>query len=107
MTKRERYLKALRNEQVDELVWAPNFDYWMAQNTASGTLPAEFIGMSRNDIVRAIGGYIWNRQSAIRSVVDPSVKCSSRQEDEATVQEWETPSALFARCTPRRRASPK
>ena len=50
MTKRERYLKALNNEPVDELVWAPNFDYWLAVNTAEGTLPERYAGMSRNDI---------------------------------------------------------
>ena len=27
MTKRERYLRALRNEKVDALVWAPNADF--------------------------------------------------------------------------------
>jgi hypothetical protein len=29
-TKRERFLKALRNELVDEMVWVPNLDYWLS-----------------------------------------------------------------------------
>ncbi len=74
MTKRERYLKALRGEPVDQLVWAPNFDYWLSVNKAEGTLPAKFSGMSRNDIVRAIGGTIWNRVGGVTQVRDPSVK---------------------------------
>ena len=32
MTKRDIYLKALRNEKVDQLVWVPNFDYWLHVN---------------------------------------------------------------------------
>ena len=73
MTKRERYLQALRNRPVDELVWAPNFDYWLYVNSAEGTLPEKYRGMSRNDIVRTIGGYIWNRAGGIRILRDPSI----------------------------------
>lgn len=74
MTKRERYLKALRGEPVDQLVWAPNFDYWLNVNKAEGTLPAKYKGMSRNDIVRAVGGTIWNRTGGVTQVRDPRVK---------------------------------
>jgi len=91
MTKRERYLRALRNEQVDELVWAPNFDYWLAVSRAEATLPEKYEGMSRNDIVRAIGGYIWNRAGGIRAVLDGSVKSKSYSENGMTVHEIETP----------------
>jgi len=79
MTKRERFLQALRNMPTDELVWAPNFDYWLNVNTAEGTLPAKYVGMSRNDIVRAVGGCIWNRAGGIRILRDPS-----------TGERWET-----------------
>jgi len=91
MTKRERYLRALRNEQVDQLVWAPNFDYWLNVNTAEGTLPARYAGMSRNDIVRAIGGYIWNRASGIKSVLDRSVEFFQDENPERLVYEYRTP----------------
>ena len=91
MSKRERYLRALGNEPVDELVWAPNFDYWLAVNTAEGTLPERYAGMSRNDIVRSIGGYIWNRAVGLRVVVDPSVKEQWRSENGASIHEIETP----------------
>ncbi len=91
MTKRERYLRALRNEPVDRLVWAPNFDYWLAVNRAEGTVPPAYNGMSRNDIVRAIGGYIWNRASAIRTVLDPSVRSEWTQEGDASVHWFHTP----------------
>lgn len=74
MTKRERYLKALRGEPVDQLVWAPNIDYWLNVNKAEGTLPTKFSGISRNDIVRAISGTIWNRTRGFTQVRDPRVK---------------------------------
>lgn len=91
MTKRERYLKALRNEQVDSLVWAPNFDYWLKVNTAEGSLPEKYKGMSRNDIVRAIGGYIWNRQPGIRSVYDKSIKTKTTKTPDSSITEIITP----------------
>lgn len=92
MTKRERYLRALRNEAVDELVWGPNFDYWLHVNRAAGTLPPRYREMSRNDIVRAIGGYIWNRTSGHRQVVDPSVRTvQERAPDGARITEYHTP----------------
>ncbi len=91
MTKREIYLKALRNEKVDTLVWAPNFDYWLRVNTAEGTLPEKYRGMSRNDIVRAIGGYIWNRQPGIKSIEDKSVKTEVKKTDDARIVEKITP----------------
>lgn len=91
MTKRERYLKALRNEQVDELVWAPNFDYWLGVNQAEGTVPKQYEGMSRNDIVRAVGGSIWNRAAGIKTVLDESVKETYREENNLHVHELQTP----------------
>jgi len=91
MTKRERFLKALRNEPVDELVWAPNFDYWLHVNTAEGTVPGRFEGMSRNDIVRAIGGYIWNRATGYKLSYDRSVKEQTTSVDGDVVHEFHTP----------------
>ncbi|MCM8759972.1 MAG: hypothetical protein NC906_09420 [Candidatus Omnitrophica bacterium] len=91
MTKRERFLRALRNENVDCLVWAPNFDYWLHVNTHEGTLPEKYKGMSRNDIVRAIDGYIWNRQPGIKSVYDSSVKTKTLSTDEGIITEIITP----------------
>lgn len=91
MTKRERYLRALRNEPVDELVWAPNFDYWMAMNWANGTAPKKYEDMSRNDIVRSIGGCIWNRAVGLKTVTDASVRSRAFEENGARVHEVETP----------------
>ncbi|MCX7705152.1 MAG: uroporphyrinogen decarboxylase family protein [bacterium] len=91
MTKRERFLKALKNETVDCLVWAPNFDYWLHVNTAEGTLPEKYRGMTRNDIVRAIGGYIWNRQPGIKASCDSSIKTKKIDTDETTITEITTP----------------
>lgn len=91
MTKRERYLRALHNQTVDELVWAPNFDYWLRVNTAEQTLPEKYRGLSRNDIVRAVGGYIWNRSSGCKTVIDKSVKEKWTDLGDKAVQEIATP----------------
>lgn len=91
MTKREKYLTALRNEPVDELLWVPNFDYWLAVNTAEDTLPPKYRGMSRNDIVRSIGAIIWNRAAGLKPVVDPEVKDHWRDENDLRIHEVSTP----------------
>lgn len=91
MTKRERYLRALHNEPTDELVWAPNFDYWLAVNKAEGTLPEKYAGMSGNDIVRAVGGTIWRRVGGLKTVMDAGVKKKSGSFDGTTVDEIITP----------------
>ncbi len=91
MTKRERYLRALRSEPVDALVWAPNFDYWLNVNRAEGTVPPAYADLSRNDIVRAIGGYIWNRAGAIKTVLDPSVRTEWTDEGVSRVHWYHTP----------------
>lgn len=91
MTRRERYLAALRNQLVDELVWAPNFDYWLHVHTAEGTLPGKYRGMSRNDIVRAVGGYIWNRTGGAKAVLDASVKQTWLDQGETWVHGIQTP----------------
>ncbi len=74
MTKREKYLKALNNEVVDEIVWAPNFDYWLQYNKKANTIPEKHSGKSRNDIVRDIGASLWSRTSGVKAELDSSVK---------------------------------
>ncbi|MGD0089232.1 MAG: uroporphyrinogen decarboxylase family protein [Planctomycetota bacterium] len=91
MTKRERYLAALHNQLVDELVWAPNFDYWLHVSTAEDTLPRRYRGMSRNDIVRAVGGSLWNRTGGAKAVLDPRVKQTWHEQGETWVHEVQTP----------------
>lgn len=91
MTRRERYLAALRNEPVDALVWAPNLDYWLRVSQAEGTLPERYRGMTRNGIVGAIGGTIWSRASGIRTVLDPAVRERWRSEDGHRIHEIDTP----------------
>ncbi len=91
MTKRETYLAAIRGEHVDALPWAPNFDYWLAVNTAEGTLPAKYRGMSRNDIVRAIGGTIWNRVEGLSPVREKTIVDRVFTDGPNTIHEINTP----------------
>lgn len=92
MTKRERYLKALRGKTVDQLVWAPNLDYWLNVNKAEGTLPSKYRDLSRNDIVRSVGGYIWNRADGLAITRDAAIRETRRNEpDGMIVHEVTTP----------------
>jgi len=91
MTKREKYLRALSNERTDELVYAPNFDYWLACAEKERTLPSRYEGMSRNDIVRSMDAYIWNRCAGLREVVDASVKYTLKRVGRDDVTEIMTP----------------
>ena len=91
MTKRQRYLEAMQLRPTDQLVWAPNFDYWYQINSKQKTLPKQYVGMSRNDIVRQIDAYLWARAPGLRSVLDSSIKTSSFVEKENTITEIHTP----------------
>jgi hypothetical protein len=91
MTKRERYLKALRNEKVDGLIWVPNFDYWYQVNKARGTLPEAYRDLSRNDLVRAIDATIWNRVNGLKTIRDASVKESWHVQSDHSIHLFETP----------------
>jgi hypothetical protein len=91
MTKRQRYLKALRNQKVDSLVWAPNFDYWLHYHSSNKSVPAKYKGMSRDDIVRAVGGSIWNRAAGLRIVYDQKVRETSTTFNGSIIHEFCTP----------------
>lgn len=67
MTKRERYLTVLRKEKADRLSWVPNFDHWLSMNSQHHTVPDLYADMTRNDIVRTVGGTIWARCGLLRS----------------------------------------
>jgi len=91
MTKRDRFLRALRNEPVDRLVWAPNIDYWFGVNRAEGTIPARYAGASRYDIIRDLDAYIWARAPAMKTVRDPSVVERKIQDGDSEIHEFQTP----------------
>ena len=91
LSKRELYMRALSNEPVDELVWAPNFDYWLTINTQEDTLPDNYKGLSRNDMVRAVDGYIWNRACGLKESFDGSVKEVIKDEGNYLIKELSTP----------------
>jgi len=88
---RQRYLDTLRRKPADGWVWAPNFDYWLAYNTRAGAVPAKYRGMSRNDIVRTVGGAIWNRCSCLKTTYDSSVAVRRYQTSDGNAVEYETP----------------
>jgi hypothetical protein len=91
MTNRERMLFGLSGRQPDRIAWAPNFDWWLAINSRNGTIPDEYIGLSRNDIVRKVGASIWSRAGLIDSNGSPEVKTKSHIEGDKTYTIYETP----------------
>jgi len=91
MTNRERMLIGLSGGKPDRIAWAPNFDWWLSINTRMGTLPSEFIGLSRNDIVRKVGAAIWARAGLMGSKGSPEIKTRSDTEGNKTYTIYETP----------------
>jgi len=84
-------MRALRREPVEALTWAPNFDYWYAVNTANGTVPPEYAGLSCNDLLRAVGGTIWRRVCVVASAYDESVTITEEEADDLRITRYRTP----------------
>jgi len=91
INRKDQYMRALRREPVDALTWAPNFDYWYVVNTANGTIPPEYRGLSCNDIIRAVGGTIWRRVTVVASRYDESVTISTEEQGNRIVTRYRTP----------------
>lgn len=91
MTNRERMLLGLSGGQPDRIAWAPNFDWWLGINSRNGTLPEEYRGLNRNDIVRKVGAAIWSRAGLIGSNGSSEVKTKSHTEGDKTYTIYETP----------------
>jgi len=91
INRKDQYMRTLRREPVDVLTWAPNFDYWYYVNTANGTVPPEYQGLSCNDVIRAVGGTIWRRVTVVESAYDDSVTISREEHDDKIVTRYRTP----------------
>lgn len=91
MTRRERYMAILNKSKADTITWAPNFDHWLNVNRTNGTVPDEFKGMSRNDVVRAVDATIWARTGMIESE-RPNVHVRREEDPGKTIRTvYETP----------------
>ncbi|HEY3415263.1 MAG TPA: uroporphyrinogen decarboxylase family protein [Armatimonadota bacterium] len=91
MTRREAYLGALRRQEKMPLTFVANFDHWYGVNTANGTIPEEYRGLSNNEITRAVGGTLWRRVSLVRSTLDPSVTVETEDLGENLITWFRTP----------------
>ncbi len=91
MTNKERMLLGLNGGQPDRIAWAPNFDWWLGVNTKMGTLPEELKDLSRNDIVRKVGGAIWARAGVIGSRDSEEIKTTKHTEGDKIYTVYETP----------------
>lgn len=91
MTKRENYTRILKKEKGEFLPFVPNFDHWLNVNCTNGTLPEEYRNMSRNDIVRAVGGTIWARTGILEQILDPEIKIEKKELGDRIITEYETP----------------
>ena len=89
-TRKQAYLDALRGQQNDRLVWAPNFDWWYSINTNRGTVPDPYRGLSCNGIIRAVRATIWRRVGVLQTHVD-GVTTTTHQEDGVRTTVTHTP----------------
>ncbi len=91
MTKRENVTRIYKKQKGERLPFMPNFDHWLGVNNARGTMPAAYRGMSRNDIVRAVGGTIWARTYVLNHEMDPEIKVSVEKTGDRIITRYRTP----------------
>ncbi len=91
MSRRELYLRALRREPVEALTWVANFDHWYGVNTANGTVPPAYAGLSCNDLARAVDSTLWRRVTYVRSRYDDTVQVSTEYRDDLMITRYRTP----------------
>ena len=119
MTHRERMLRVMRGETVDQIPFAPRLDLWWLANAFAGKLPEKFRGQKPDDIARAHGwacyhmvpdftnmmtgpddilhraiGLFQFKQSAYRWRFAPEVEVRTRVEDGLQVIEYHTPKGM-------------
>jgi len=97
MTLRESIIRNLRGGRTPTIPWACNFDYWLAYNTAAGTLPEKYRGLDPIALARAIRTAAWRRTcSWTASPRDPdSVKITSRTDGPLTTWKALTPGGML------------
>ncbi len=61
MTQKERIIAVLRRQKVDKIPFAPRIDLWYNYHKRKGTLPKEYQNCSIWDILREVGGVVWNK----------------------------------------------
>lgn len=61
MTQKERILAVLKRQEVDKIPFAPRIDLWYNCHKKKGTLPKEYQNCSIWDILREVGGVVWNK----------------------------------------------
>ncbi|HNQ35963.1 MAG TPA: uroporphyrinogen decarboxylase family protein, partial [bacterium] len=91
LTRRENYTRILTRGNGDRLPFVPNFDYWYRVNRANGRIPEAYAGLSRNDLVRAVGATLWVRTNVLEPVLDPTVEVTERDDGRRRRTEYRTP----------------
>jgi hypothetical protein len=90
-TKKELYLKALRNQEFEALTWAPNFDWWYQVNKKNNTIPEKYQGLSHNNLIRKVGGTIWRRVGIINTSYDKTIKIITKEKEDLEEVKYVTP----------------
>lgn len=91
MTKRENYTRILQKKRGEKLPFVPNIDHWLNVNRRCGTLPEEYQNMTRNDIVRTIGGTIWARTNILKTSFDSEIKIIKKESGDKIITNFKTP----------------
>ena len=59
MTERERALAAIRGETTDRVPWVPRLDFWYRAALRKGTMPAEWRGLTVEEIAVRLGAGVY------------------------------------------------
>lgn len=115
MSQKERIFSAINGDMPDRLPYAPRIDLWYNANSARGTLPDKYKGMSVDDIARSEGWAIhrivpeykkprkiedslhrtigiWSlKESVLKYELSPDIEVSYRNEGDEFIVEYHTP----------------
>jgi len=61
MTPKERVMRVIKGEPVDRIPWFPRIDLWYNFHKRQNTLPFEYKDLTMEEIIKKIGGGIYNR----------------------------------------------
>ncbi len=60
-TKREEFISALKGEEHQNPIFAPDLECWFVINRAAGSLPSTLAECEQIDIARMVSSHIWHR----------------------------------------------
>ena len=91
MNSRERQLAILEGKPPDRIPWVPRLLLWYNAKMLTGTMPAEYEGMSLREVERALGVGSPARAGAVCRVEYDGVEVVTFEEADRRITEYRTP----------------